>query len=82
MNREGLRFKDEFVRHKILDAIGDISLLGYVVIGSYSAYAGSHSLNHQLTKKVLESKSSYEIVELTTVKEKKFEFSFIKEFAR
>jgi len=61
LNRDGLRFKDEFVRHKILDAIGDMVLLGATFIGEYSSFAGSHHLNHLLTKKVLEN--SYEFVE-------------------
>lgn len=63
LNPEGLRYDDEFVRHKILDAIGDLSLLGYTVVGHYDAKAGSHHLNHLLTKKVLESKENYEIVD-------------------
>jgi UDP-3-O-[3-hydroxymyristoyl] N-acetylglucosamine deacetylase len=64
INPEGLRYDDEFVRHKILDAIGDISLLGYTMIGEYNAHAGSHHLNHLLTKKLLESTENYEIVDL------------------
>ena len=66
LNPEGLRYDDEFVRHKILDAIGDMSLLGYTIIGEYGAHAGSHQLNHLLTKKLLESKENYEIIELET----------------
>lgn len=64
LNPEGLRFKDEFVRHKILDAIGDLTLLGYRVFGDYTSYAGSHHLNHLLTKEVLKDKDAYEIVSL------------------
>ena len=64
LNKDGLRYYDEFVRHKILDAIGDMSLLGYMVIGKYKSYAGSHHLNHLLKKKLLESKDSYEIIDL------------------
>lgn len=64
LNPEGLRFQDEFVRHKILDAIGDLSLLGYRVYGDYESYAGSHHLNHLLTKAVLKDSSCYEIIEL------------------
>lgn len=64
LNPEGLRYDDEFVRHKILDAIGDMSLLGYAIIGEYNAYAGSHHLNHLLTKKLLEDKDAYEIIDL------------------
>ncbi len=69
LNPEGLRYDDEFVRHKILDAIGDMSLLGYTLIGEYNAHAGSHHLNHLLTKKLLESSENYEIVELDSVKD-------------
>ncbi len=61
LNPEGLRYEDEFVRHKILDALGDISLLGMPVIGDYESYAGSHHLNHLLTKKILKSSQNYEI---------------------
>lgn len=61
LNPEGLRFDDEFVRHKILDAIGDLSLLGIPVLGDYESFAGSHHLNHLLTKEVLKSASNYEI---------------------
>jgi UDP-3-O-[3-hydroxymyristoyl] N-acetylglucosamine deacetylase len=64
LNPQGLRFDDEFVRHKILDAIGDMSLLGYTMIGEYNAHAGSHHLNHLLTKKLLEDPANYEIIEL------------------
>lgn len=64
LNPEGLRYKEEFVRHKILDAIGDMALLGIPLIGSYVSYAGSHKLNHLLTKEILHSKDAYEIIEL------------------
>ena len=70
LNPEGLRFDDEFVRHKILDAIGDMSLLGYTMIGQYTAHAGSHHLNHLLTKKLLENPANYEIVDLEEVENK------------
>ncbi len=70
LNPEGLRFKDEFVRHKILDAIGDMSLLGMNFIGSYEAFAGSHDLNHKLTLALLADPESYEVVELSGVEEK------------
>ncbi|MCV3396217.1 UDP-3-O-acyl-N-acetylglucosamine deacetylase [Campylobacter sp. RKI_CA19_01116] len=64
LNPEGLRFKDEFVRHKILDAIGDLTLLGCRVFGDYTSYAGSHKLNHLLTKELLKDPSAYEVVSL------------------
>lgn len=64
LNKDGLRYKDEFVRHKILDAIGDMTLLGMPVLGSYISFAGSHKLNHFLTKKLFSDSKLYEIVEL------------------
>lgn len=64
LNPEGLRYDDEFVRHKILDAIGDMALLGYTLVGEYDAHAGSHYLNHLLTKKLYEDESNYEIIDL------------------
>ena len=63
LNTEGLRFEDEFVRHKILDAIGDMMLLNMPFFGKYESFAGSHHLNFLLTKKLLEDKQNYEIVE-------------------
>lgn len=70
MNPEGLRYTDEFVRHKILDAIGDMSLLGLNFIGSYEAFAGSHDLNHKLTLALLKDPESYEVVELSGEQER------------
>ncbi len=63
LNPEGLRFEDEFVRHKILDAMGDLMVLGMPILGEYEAYASSHQLNHLLTKELLQS-NAYEIVSL------------------
>jgi UDP-3-O-[3-hydroxymyristoyl] N-acetylglucosamine deacetylase len=73
LNPEGLRFPTEFVRHKILDAIGDLSLLNMPIIGEYKAFASSHHLNHLLTKKILEE-HAYEIIEIEE-KEKEKEFA-------
>jgi len=70
LNPEGLRFTDEFVRHKILDAIGDMSLIGLNFIGHYEAFAGSHDLNHKLTLELLSSPENYEVVELSRVQDK------------
>ena len=58
---DSLRFEDEFVRHKILDAIGDMSLMGANFIGSYVAFASGHYLNHLLTKKLVQE-DAFEIV--------------------
>lgn len=65
---DNLRYPDEFVRHKILDAIGDMSLLGHNFIGSYEAFASGHHLNHLLTLKIFEERA-YEIVTFDTSKE-------------
>lgn len=62
LNPDGLRFADEFVRHKILDAIGDISLFGRPVMGHLKAFKTGHALNQKLVKAVLADPSSYEIV--------------------
>lgn len=62
LNPDGLRFPDEFVRHKILDAIGDVSLFGRPVIGHMTAYKTGHALNHKLVRKVMSDPSCYDIV--------------------
>ena len=62
LNPEGLRYENEFVRHKILDAMGDLMLLGKRVVGEYSASASSHELNNLLTRKLLSTEDAFEIV--------------------
>jgi UDP-3-O-[3-hydroxymyristoyl] N-acetylglucosamine deacetylase len=62
LNPEGLRFPDEFVRHKILDAIGDVSLFGRPVVGHLKVFKTGHALNHKLVQKVLGDPSSFELV--------------------
>lgn len=62
LNPDGLRFPDEFVRHKILDAVGDVSLFGRPVIGHLKAFKTGHALNHKLVQKVLSDASAFEIV--------------------
>jgi UDP-3-O-[3-hydroxymyristoyl] N-acetylglucosamine deacetylase len=76
LNPEGLRFPDEFVRHKILDAIGDMSLIGMNFIGNYEAMAGSHDLNHKLTLALLEDKENYEVIEAVGEKMKALEKAY------
>lgn len=75
LNEEGLRYEDEFVRHKILDAIGDMALLGIPFLGRYEAYAGSHKLNHLLTKRLLESPECFEVVSVEHVVHHEYEYS-------
>ena len=76
LNTEGLRFPDEFVRHKILDAIGDMSLLGLNFIGNYEAFAGSHDLNHKLTVELMKDTANYEVVELSGVEAKELAHAY------
>ena len=62
LNQDGLRFSDEFVRHKVLDFIGDISLSGYRMLGSFYTSHSGHNLNNMLLNKIFESKENWEIV--------------------
>lgn len=62
LNEEGLRSEDEFVKHKILDAIGDLYLLGYSVIGEYRAVKSGHGLNNTLVRALLAAPDSWEFV--------------------
>jgi UDP-3-O-[3-hydroxymyristoyl] N-acetylglucosamine deacetylase len=62
VNPEGLRFADEFVRHKILDTIGDISLLGFEIAGKITTYKSGHNLHNLLCRKLLATPTAYEIV--------------------
>jgi UDP-3-O-[3-hydroxymyristoyl] N-acetylglucosamine deacetylase len=64
---ENLRYNDEFVRHKILDAIGDMRLLGYNFIGDYEAVASGHHLNHLLTKEIFSNAENYEFIEMPNI---------------
>lgn len=67
LNDDGLRFKDEFVRHKILDTLGDISLLGYEVAGKITTYKSGHYLHNVLCRKILDNPNSYEIVSASSI---------------
>lgn len=62
LNQDGLRYGDEFVRHKILDAIGDIYLLGSSLIGSFKGYKSGHALNNQLIRELLVRHDAWEFV--------------------
>ncbi len=62
MNAEGLRYEDEFVRHKMLDAIGDLYILGHSIIGEFEGYKSGHALNNQLLRALLEQPDAWEIV--------------------
>jgi UDP-3-O-[3-hydroxymyristoyl] N-acetylglucosamine deacetylase len=58
-----LRFEDEFVRHKILDVIGDLSLVGYPVVGHLVAHRGGHALHTAFAARILEESDAWRIVE-------------------
>jgi UDP-3-O-[3-hydroxymyristoyl] N-acetylglucosamine deacetylase len=62
INEDGLRFRDEFVRHKVLDALGDLYLLGSSLIGEFSGYKCGHKLNNMLLRALLAAPSSFEAV--------------------
>ena len=73
VNSEGLRFKDEFVRHKVLDTIGDISLLGFEIAGKVTTFKSGHNLHNLLCRKLLETPSAYEIVSASSLKKEAVE---------
>ena len=62
LNSDGLRYDDEFVKHKVLDAIGDLYLLGHPLIGAFSGYKSGHALNNLLLRKLLEARHAWEYV--------------------
>lgn len=62
LNEDGLRYEDEFVKHKILDAIGDLYLLGHSLIGAFSGHKSGHGLNNLLLRTLLADKSAWEVV--------------------
>lgn len=70
LNEDGLRYEDEFVKHKILDAIGDLYLLGHSLIGAFSGYKSGHSLNNKLLRKLLEDTDAWEEVTFEDGEEK------------
>ncbi len=62
LNAEGLRYADEFAKHKVLDAIGDLYLCGHPLLASYSAYKAGHALNNQILRVLLEDREAWELV--------------------
>jgi len=65
LNDDGLRYEDEFVKHKVLDAIGDLYLLGHSLIGAFSAYKSGHSLNNRLLRALIADRQAWELVTYT-----------------
>jgi len=62
LNQDGLRYEDEFVKHKILDAIGDLYLLGHSLIGAFNGYKSGHALNNRLLKELIGQRDAWEEV--------------------
>ncbi len=62
LNEDGLRYEDEFVKHKILDAIGDLYLLGYSLIGAFSGHKSGHALNNRLLRTLMQDATAWEYV--------------------
>jgi UDP-3-O-[3-hydroxymyristoyl] N-acetylglucosamine deacetylase len=66
LNEDGLRYEDEFVKHKILDAIGDLYLLGHSLIGEYSGYKSGHALNNKVLRALIADQTAWEEVTFET----------------
>ncbi len=76
LNEDGLRYEDEFVKHKILDAIGDLYLLGHSLIGAFTGHKSGHALNNRLLKSLLADPENWE--EVTYENERDLPISYIK----
>ncbi len=63
LNAEGLRFADEFVRHKAMDAVGDLALAGLPLLGRYRSFRGGHKLNFQMVDALLADRTAYAVIE-------------------
>jgi len=62
LNTDGLRYEDEFVKHKVLDAIGDLYLLGHPLVGAFSGYKSGHALNNLLLRRLVEERQAWDFV--------------------
>lgn len=69
LNSDGLRFEDEFVKHKVLDAIGDLYLLGHPLIGAFSGFKSGHALNNALLRELLADEQAWEFVTFNSMDE-------------
>ncbi|MGA8259065.1 MAG: UDP-3-O-acyl-N-acetylglucosamine deacetylase [Arenicellales bacterium] len=69
LNEDGLRYEDEFVKHKILDAIGDLYLLGFPLIGAFSAHKSGHALNNEILRTLLRTEDAWELVSFEDAKD-------------
>jgi UDP-3-O-[3-hydroxymyristoyl] N-acetylglucosamine deacetylase len=69
LNSDGLRYNDEFVKHKALDAIGDLYLLGHPIIGAFSGFKSGHAMNNQLLRALLEDRAAWEYATFDSVED-------------
>jgi len=74
LNEDGLRYRNEFVRHKILDAIGDLYLLGHSLIGAFDGYKSGHALNNKLLRALIKDESAWEQVTFDDVEKAPISF--------
>ncbi|MDO9126125.1 MAG: UDP-3-O-acyl-N-acetylglucosamine deacetylase, partial [Parvibaculum sp.] len=63
LNEEGLRYEDEFVRHKVLDAVGDLALSGRPLIGRYEGSRAGHAMNNRVLRALMADRSAWEVVD-------------------
>ncbi len=76
LNNDGLRYDDEFVKHKMLDAIGDLYVVGHSLLASYKAYKGGHAMNNMLLRELLANEDAYEMVTFEGTQEAPRGFGF------
>jgi len=69
LNSDGLRYEDEFVKHKVLDAIGDLYLLGHPLVGAFSGYKSGHALNNLLLRRLLDERHAWEFASFERVED-------------
>ncbi len=69
LNADGLRYSDEFVKHKVLDAVGDLYLLGHPLLGAFSAHKSGHALNNKLLRALMADKTAWEMVSFERIEE-------------
>ena len=65
LNQDGLRYQEELVRHKILDVVGDLYLMGHIMVGEFNGYASGHELNNKLILKLFSDQTAWEEIEAT-----------------
>ena len=75
LNADGLRYDDEFAKHKVLDAIGDLYMLGHPILGAFYAYKSGHALNNQLIRALMQDASAWEYATFDKIEDAPNEFT-------